>query len=433
MPTLGAPLEFAKYEARNLRAHILGAAPSSPVSGQMYYNSGDNTLYWFDGSTWIAAKSGAVASDATTTSKGIVQLAGDLTGTATSPTVAALAITDGKVAAANKDGAVGTPSMRTLGNGAAQAMPGNYRIDQIAAPNAPVSWNGQRITSLADPSATTDAATKNYVDSVAQGLDAKLSVKAASTGNLTLSGAQTVDSVALIPGDRALAKDQTNPAQNGLYTVQAGAWTRTPDADSWNELVSAFVFVEQGTPGGNADSGWVCTVDAGGTIDSTNVTWTQFSGAGSITAGNGLTKTGNTIDVQVDNSTIEIAADTVRVKDSGITNAKIQSIDANAKLTNATPVANGGTGQTTAKAGRETGLGAAGYYNNSATHGAGTTISIPQATHGLRATAGLIVQVQDNATGNVEIPDINVSAAGNVTVTYGVSVSANSKLITVIG
>src|SRR5215831_9240376 len=104
MPVLGNALDFAKYEGRNFRAHQLGAAPASPVTGQLYYDTGSNTLFYYNGSTWVSA-SGGTPPDATTSSKGIVQLAGDLAGTAAAPVVAPLAITDAKVAAANKDGA----------------------------------------------------------------------------------------------------------------------------------------------------------------------------------------------------------------------------------------------------------------------------------------------------------------------------------------
>jgi hypothetical protein len=96
-------------------------------------------------------------------------------------------------------------------------------------------------------------------------------------------------------------------------------------------------------------------------------------------------------------------------------------------------VANGGTGQTTAKAARETGLGAAGYYNNAGTHGSGTTIAITAATHGLRATRALQVQVQDVATGTIVLPDVSVAANGDVTVTFGASVSANTYLVSIVG
>ena len=78
---------------------------------------------------------------------------------------------------------------------------------------------------------------------------------------------------------------------NGIYAAASGAWTRTADADTWNELVSAFVFVEKGATLG--DTGWVCTIDPGGTLGTTAITWSQFSGAGTYTAGTGLTLTGS--------------------------------------------------------------------------------------------------------------------------------------------
>ena len=279
MPTLGNYLDFAKYEARQVRAHQLGAAPSSPVTGQLYYNTADNTLYWWDGTGWVSARGGAAATPpATTGALGTIQLAGDLAGTATSPQIAAGVVTDAEVAAANKDGAAGTVGMRSLGTGAAQAMPGNRTLDAITAPAADLSLNSKKIIGLADPIAATDAANKQYVDNLASGLAPKDSVRAASTGNLTLSAPQTVDGIALIAGDRVLVKDQTTPAANGIYLVAAGAWTRTTDADTWAELPGAFTFVEQGTV--NAETGWVCSADQGGTLNTTAVTFVLFTSAG---------------------------------------------------------------------------------------------------------------------------------------------------------
>src|SRR4051794_20166614 len=100
MPILGNALDFAKYEARNLRVHVLAAAPSSPVTGQVFFNSVDNTLYWWDGTNWVTAR-GGTAPDATTGARGLVQLAGDLAGTAASPQIAAGVITDADVNSAN--------------------------------------------------------------------------------------------------------------------------------------------------------------------------------------------------------------------------------------------------------------------------------------------------------------------------------------------
>ena len=149
------------------------------------------------------------------------------------------------------------------------------------------------LTSVAvtqDPTTALQLATKQYVDAVAQGLDPKASCVAATTTNITLSGTQTIDGVALIAGDRCLVKNQTLSQNNGIYVVAAGAWTRATDMDNWLEVPGAFTFIEQGTA--YADTGWVCTSNAGGTLGTTPITWVQFAGAGSYTAGTGLTLTG---------------------------------------------------------------------------------------------------------------------------------------------
>jgi hypothetical protein len=147
------------------------------------------------------------------------------------------------------------------------------------------------LTLAADPTNALHAATKQYVDSVAQGLDAKASVRAATTADITLSGTQTIDGVACIVGNRVLVKSQSNPWYNGIYVVAAGAWSRATDMDAWAEVPGAFVFVEEGTA--NANTGWTSTADAGGTLGFNPIPWAQFSGAGTYTAGTGLSLTGS--------------------------------------------------------------------------------------------------------------------------------------------
>lgn len=184
--------------------------------------------------------------------------------------------------------------------------------------------NTYKISGAVDPSAAQDYATKNYVDSVAQGLKAKQSVKAATISNITLSGTQTVDGVTLAVNDRVCVKNQSTANQNGIYAVQSGAWVRTTDADAWDELVGAYVFVEQGTT--NADTGWVCTADAGGTLGTTAVNFAQFSGAGTYTAGNGLTLTGTQFSANLHSSGgLEFNAGAMAVKLSGTSLTKDSS------------------------------------------------------------------------------------------------------------
>jgi phage-related tail fiber protein len=168
-------------------------------------------------------------------------------------------------------------------------------INDLTTPTGDYSFGGYKITNLADPTNDQDAATKYYVDTVAQGLDVKASVRVATTANITLSGAQTIDGVSVVAGDRVLVKNQTASQNNGIYVAASGSWARSADADTWDELVSAYTFVEEGST--YADTGWVCTINAGGTLGTTPITWSQFSGAGTYLAGTGLTLSGNTFSI----------------------------------------------------------------------------------------------------------------------------------------
>jgi hypothetical protein len=168
-------------------------------------------------------------------------------------------------------------------------------INDLTVPTADYAFGGFKITGLADPISAQDAATKQYVDSVAQGLDPKASCLVATTANITLSAPQTIDGVSVVAGDRVLVKNQTLSQNNGIYLVAAAAWTRSLDMDAWAEVPNSFTFVESGTT--QSDTGWVCTSAAGGTLGTTAITWAQFSGAGTYTAGTGLTLTGGVFSI----------------------------------------------------------------------------------------------------------------------------------------
>lgn len=166
----------------------------------------------------------------------------------------------------------------------------------------------------------TSLVSKEYVDAVKVGLDFKDSVRVATTGsNISLSSAPAaIDGVTLSSDDRVLVKDQSSGAENGIYVFNGSgsAMTRATDADANAEVTSGmFTFVTEGSV--NADSGFVLTTDGSITVGSTALAFAQFSGAGQITAGTGMTKTGNTLDVEVDGQSLEISSDALRIK--GIT------------------------------------------------------------------------------------------------------------------
>ena len=209
---------------------------------------------------------------------------------------------------------------------------------------------------------------KSYVDSVANGLDVKASVRVATTANLAgtydngagtitagSNGAISVDGVTLVVNDRVLVKDQSTAAQNGFYkvtTVGSGSaafvLTRTPDADAASELTAgAFTFTEEGTA--NADNGYVLSTNGAITLGTTGITFEQFSGAGQISAGNGLTKTGNTIDVVGTADKITVSSNAITIASSYVGQTSITTLGTVATGTwNATTIgtAYGGTGLT---------------------------------------------------------------------------------------
>jgi hypothetical protein len=189
--------------------------------------------------------------------------------------------------------------------GTAFFAPTNPNLDGVSITNSTIDSSTVGLTtpaaaqfttasSINQPIGNLDLTNKLYVDSLAFGIIWKQSVLAATTANITLSGLQTIDTVVVVAGDRVLVKDQTNQAENGIYLAASGAWSRSPDANDWDELVSAVVLVESG---GQAGTGWYCSVQAGGTLGTTPITWTNLAFTGAYYAGTGLTLTGNTFSI----------------------------------------------------------------------------------------------------------------------------------------
>jgi len=182
-----------------------------------------------------------------------------------------------------------------------------------------INVNNSRISNITDPTQAQDAATKAYVDAVKQALDIKESVRVATTAAITISTAlnvgDTIDGVTLADGDRVLVKDQSDASENGIY-IAGSSPVRSADANTSAEVTSGmFCFVEEGTT--NGDNGFVLTTNDTITLDTTNLTFAQFSGAGQIIAGDALSKSGNTLNVNDDNITLEVSSDNLRIK--GIT------------------------------------------------------------------------------------------------------------------
>lgn len=258
--------------------------------------------------------------DASTTNKGIASFNTD-NFTVTNGAVSTKTITLGNTTLTNGSTTTGVTGLtevevdniRIDGNTISST---NTNGDVVISPNGTgnVDVSSSRITNVAEPVADSDAATKYYVDAARSGLDIKNSVKAATTGNITLSGTQVIDGVTLSVGDRVLVKDQTNSAQNGIYVVASGSWTRSTDADAPAELnPGTFVFVEEGST--NSDTGFVVVSDGALTIGTDPIEWTLFSTSGTLIAGSGLSKNGYTLEVNVAGSGgIEIVSDNLQLK-----------------------------------------------------------------------------------------------------------------------
>jgi len=260
----------------NATFEVLGFAPESGnFEGRMYFNSATDSIQIYGNGAWRkvvnSVTKGGSYTDAITISEanGVVTLTLNL-------------------ATAEAAGLLTASFFTDLTNATSAAT-----INTLA------KRDGNGNISVATPTADGHAATKGYVDAARSGLDVKQSVRVASVAPVAIASAleagDIIDGVTLVAGDRVLLKDQSTASENGIYVaVASGAASRATDADSSAEVTTGmFTFVSEGNT--NADSGWVLTTNDTITLGTTGLTFVQFSGAGQITPGTGLTKTGNTI------------------------------------------------------------------------------------------------------------------------------------------
>jgi len=291
-----ASIDLNKNELLNARIQNLAADPGSPVEGQVYYNTTDKTMRQFN---------------ATASAWRVIGWVGSTTPVAEA--VGSTAVVGSAIEASRVDHRHAMPGLATAGVDGFMPGTDKTKLDAATA-SATVSTlalrDGAGRLQAVDPLAAQDVATKNYVDALVSGLDAKascivattaaLAITARTSTTLTLGGtALTIDGISLANGDRVLVKNSTTGTgagthDNGIYAVggigSSVVLTRGVLSDTWDELRSAFTFIERGTV--NSDQGWVCTVDSGGTLGTTAVAFVQFSSAGAFTAANDPGSTG---------------------------------------------------------------------------------------------------------------------------------------------
>jgi len=418
-------LDLNQNQILNGRFQALSADPSSNLfEGWVYYNTTTDTLRVYANGAWRTLLNSVSAGG----SSSVAITVGESNGAVTITPNLVTTSTDGVMSSTDKTKLDNATSEATASRLAIRDASGNLKV--------------------ADPTDPAHAATKGYVDAARSGLDVKASVRAATTAAINISAdlenGDVIDGVTLATGDRVLVKHQSTASENGIYVVVAsGAASRATDADTSAEVTTGmFTFVSEGTT--NADSGWVLTTNDTITLGSTALAFAQFSGAGQITAGAGLTKSGNTIDAVGTADRITVNADSIDIASTYVGQATITTLGTIGTGTwQATDVgiAYGGTNAST-EADARTNLAAGG------TQGAG--VSTPVLTRKVSMTIGngaatsftvqhgfgtrdVLIQVYDAATYDTVIADTIRTDTNNVSVQFAVAPTANAYQVVIIG
>jgi hypothetical protein len=424
-------LDLNQNQLINATFEVLGTAPNTGLfEGRMYYNSATDSIEVYSGSAWRkfvnSVTSGGTHTDAISLSES--------NGTVTITLNLADVDSAGLLSSTFWGLLNGATSDATISTLAKRDSNGNIKV--------------------ATPTDAAHAATKGYVDAARQGLDVKQSVRAATTAavNLTseLEAGDTIDTtVTLVAGDRVLVKNQGTASQNGIYVVQSsGAAVRATDAngtaDTGTVSGGTFTFVEEGTA--NADSGWVVSSNGAISVGTDAMNWVQFSGAGAVVAGDGLTKDGATINAVGTTDRISVSANAIDIASTYVGQASITTLGT---ITTGTwngvdvAVADGGTGASTAADAR-TNLGAtptSGQTTSTAVlarvvHQAcaasSVGVSTTTVTHNFN-TKNVTVQVYQVSTGETVNCDVVRSSNDAVVVTMNGTISSDDFHIVVTG
>ena len=435
-------IDLNQNQLVNAKFEVLGTDPSSGnFEGRLIYHTGEDVVKVWSGTAWRTLL-------ASTAQTGGAEDNGVVSG---GTYATALTITE-----SNGQTTV-TPNLATSSiAGLLTASDFTKLADATADATASklVIRDGSGNAKVATPTQAAHIATKGYVDSARQGLDVKQSVRVASTANVAiltgLEAGDLIDGVTLVAGDRVLLKNQTTTSENGIYVaVASGAASRSSDANGTADIgeVSGgtFVFVEEGTL--NADSGFVVSSNGPITVGTDAMNWVQFSGAGAITAGDGLTQTGTTINAVGTTDRISVSANAIDIASTYAGQSTITTLGTiTTGIWNGTDVAvaDGGTGASTAADAR-TNLGiktTAGAVTTStstlarvAKQGCAASasgVSTTVVTHNFNTT-DVNVQVYEVSTGATVIGDVTRSNSNSLSVVLYGTISANDYTIVVVG